>query len=147
MLGNCRSRLRVNLRAFLHEFFRLRFHALRKNFLGGVFADVFGDFHKARVRASCYFGHDESRHAHGREVMEEMLHPRVVHGRKEDSTPHPSPLPDRGGEGEVAHVLPQVFAAPIAHVERRIGQEVIIAKAGMEVAAEVDERVLTFLRF
>ena len=58
--------LRANLRAFLHELLRLRFHAALNGFslgdaqFGGVVADVFGDFHGARMRASCAVGHHES---------------------------------------------------------------------------------------
>ncbi len=52
------SHLRVNLRAFFHELLGLLFHPLlQRLFLGdalfgGVFADVFGDFHRAEVRAA-----------------------------------------------------------------------------------------------
>ena len=35
-----------------------------------------------------------------------------------------------------AHVLPQVFAAPIAHVERRIGENEIGLEVGMQIRAE-----------
>ena len=57
------SRLRVNLRAFFHKLLRLGFHALLERLFlgdalfGGVFADVFGDLHRAEMRA-----------AHGAEV-------------------------------------------------------------------------------
>src|SRR6266404_5098266 len=56
--------------------------------------------------------------------MDEMLNPRVVgvvHGW------HPE-FP--------AHVLPQVFAAPIAHVERRVGEDEIGLEVGMQILPE-----------
>src|SRR6185503_9685352 len=52
------SRLAVNLRALLDELFAFFFHAFLERFffrhalLGGVFADVFGDFHGAEMRAA-----------------------------------------------------------------------------------------------
>src|SRR5919108_6416702 len=52
-----RSHLRVNLRTFLHKLLRLGFHTAFEDFFlgdalfGGVFADVFGDLHRAEVRA------------------------------------------------------------------------------------------------
>ena len=56
----------------------------------------------------------------GREVVNEVLHPGgvgVALGRQIISTPHPSPLPVRGGEGEEAHVV--VLAEPVGVVEGR----------------------------
>src|ERR1017187_6739873 len=59
-------RLRVNLRALLHELLRLFFDAaLEGSFVGNfqfgsVFAAGFGDLHRAKWRASCCVGHHES---------------------------------------------------------------------------------------
>src|ERR1017187_8515901 len=56
--------------------------------------------------------------------MDEMLYPGVggvVHRR------HPE-FP--------AHVLPQIFAAPIAHVERRVGENEIGLEVGMQIRPE-----------
>ena len=90
-----------------------------------AFDDGFADLAFVRgLRGHRAVGHDETSHACGREVMEEMLYPRVVgvvHGR------HPV-FP--------AHVLPQVFVAPIAHVEWRVGENEIGLEVGMQVAAE-----------
>ena len=35
-----------------------------------------------------------------------------------------------------AHVLPQVFAAPVAHVERRVGEHEIGLEVGMQIRPE-----------
>src|SRR6059036_3554891 len=35
-----------------------------------------------------------------------------------------------------AHVLPQIFAAPIAHVERRVGENEIGLEVGMQIRAK-----------
>ena len=58
----------------------------------------------------------------------------VALGRQIVSTPHPSPLPVRGGEGEAAHVV--VLAEPVGVVEGRVGEDVVGAEIGREIAAE-----------
>src|SRR5258706_14339341 len=52
------------------------------------------------MRASCCFGHDESHHAHGQEVMDEMLNPGivgVVHRRHPKFPPQVLPHPRTAG--------------------------------------------------
>ena len=50
--------LRVNLSPFFHKLFRLFIHAAFEGFffadtlLGGIFADVFGNLHRAKMRAA-----------------------------------------------------------------------------------------------
>ena len=67
-------------------------------------------------------GEDEAGHAVGREVVDEVLHPGevgVAPGRD-------AILP--------AHVV--VFAEPVGVVEGRVGEDVVGAEVGMEVAPE-----------
>ena len=49
----------------------------------------------------------------------------VALGRQIISTPHPSPLPVRGGEGGEAHVV--VLAKPVGVLEGRVGEELSFA--------------------
>ena len=69
-------------------------------------------------------GVDEAGHARGRDVVEEVLHPGVVGVARGRLTERPA-----GG-------FAQAVAAPTAHVERRIGQDVvglpILVQVGME---------------
>ena len=71
-------------------------------------------------------------------MVDEALRPRecgVALGRKAGtSTSHPGSLPIRGGEGEEAHGV--VFAEPVGLVEGRIGEDVVGARGGMEVAGD-----------
>ena len=103
---------RVNLRALFHELLRLFFHPLlQRSFLGdalfgGVFADVFGDFHRAEVRA-----------AHGAKVrgLGAVLRQRLV---VEFARGH-------GVEREVELIFPAEFKA-------RLGDGVVaVLRAGM----------------
>jgi hypothetical protein len=78
------SRLRVSLRALFHELLRFFYHvAFERIFRGdalfsGVFADVFGDSHRAKMRASCCVGHDESSSALFFARGVEELNPEVI---------------------------------------------------------------------
>ena len=81
---------------------------------GGVFADVFGDLHRTRMRTPCLltitnqivvstfsknsrFARVGGRLLGGGADLDAFDHDRAVGPL---STPHPNPLPVRGGEGE-----------------------------------------------
>ena len=91
---------------------------------------------------ACVFGRPaRTRHAGGGACARPPLPTKVLDAapvHSEISTPHPSPLPVRGGEGEKAHVLPQVFTAPIAQVERRVGE---VFPDGHQIGLEVGRQI------
>lgn len=67
---------------------------------------------RSEINLTSCIGHDEARHAQARND-DEMLIPGVVgvvHWRRSNSTPHPNPLPVRGGEGVGAKMSVQVVA-------------------------------------
>ena len=90
-----------------------------------IFDDGFADLAFARcIARHAPVRQHKSRRAVGRKMMDKMLHPRkvgIAHGRR-------TVLP--------AFVLPQTVPAPIAHVERRVGKDVIRFQVGMLVIVE-----------
>jgi len=86
------------------------------------FDDVFADFAFAGlVRRHRAVGEDEAGKTHGREVVDDVLHPSEVSVADGWAAILP-PL-----------VVAQQFAAPVADVERRIGEDVV----GLEVRVSI----------
>ena len=109
-------------------FSRLRFHAFVQRLLlgdalfGGVFANVFSDFHLARMRVSCCFGHDEAGAALFIERGMEELNPEVI-----------GVVGARQAEGEAATRPDHVFQPLLVHgvdVERRVGENEVKGAGG-----------------
>ena len=69
-------------------------------------------------------GKDESSDARGRKVMNEVLHPRVIGVASGRHAEFPT------------GVFAQAVAAPVAHVEGRVGQDVVGLEVFVQVAME-----------